>query len=160
MISRLFVFEFFQGAAIALYFISAISIFVDHLPPTELPKVFILSAFLLWLFGFLYSKLEHGYLTRHIIYFVLTFNALCIVAFRLLMDFQTEKWFLFLFLGAFNILYLLNNLEFWGLVSLLYDVRQSKRLFAIVSAWDGPARMVGYGIAFVFANIIVPENFL
>ena len=160
MISRLFIFEFFQGAAIALYFIAAISIFVDHLPPTELPKVFILSAFLLWLFGFIYSKLEHGYLTRHIIYFVLTFNALCIVLFRLFIDLQTERWFLFLFLGAFNILYLLNNLEFWGLVSLLYDVRQSKRLFAIVSAWDGPARMVGYGIAFVFATIIGPENLL
>lgn len=160
MISRLFVFEFFQGAAIGLYFIAAISIFVDHLPPSELPKVFILSAFLLWIFGFLYSKLEHGYLTRHIIYFVLTFNGLCIVLFRLFIHWQTEKWFLFLFLGAFNILYLLNNLEFWGLVSMLYDVRQSKRLFAIVSAWDGPARMVGYGIAIVFATIIGTENLL
>ena len=76
------------------------------------------------------------------------------------MEWQSQKWFLFLFLAAYNVLYTLNNLEFWGLVSLLYDVRQSKRLFAIVSAWDGPARLVGYGIALAFASVIGTENLL
>ncbi len=150
LVSRLFIFELFQGAAIALYFITAISIFVDHLPADELPRVFILSAFLLWLFGFLYSKIEHLLLTKHLVYFVLIFNGLCIALFRLFIHFQDERWFLYLFLGSFNIIYLFNNLEFWGLVALLFDVRQSKRLFAIVSAWDGPSRMIGYAIAAVF----------
>ncbi len=151
LVSRLFIFEFFQGAAIALYFITSISIFVDHLPASELPKVFILSAFLLWLFGFLYSKIEHYLLTKQLVYFVLIFNGICIALFRIFIHWQDERWFLYIFLASFNIFYLFNNLEFWGLVSLLFDVRQSKRLFAIVSAWDGPSRMVGYGIAGVVA---------
>ena len=153
LVSRLFIFEFFQGAAIALYFIASISIFVDHLPANELPKVFMLSALLLWIFGFLYSKIEHMLLTKQLVYFVLIFNGLCMVLFRVFIFWESEKWFLYLFLAAFNIFYLFNNLEFWGLVSLLFDVRQSKRLFAIVSAWDGPSRMVGYGIAGVFAYV-------
>ncbi|HTQ65340.1 MAG TPA: MFS transporter [Puia sp.] len=160
IVSRLFIFEFFQGAAIALYFLSAISIFVEHLPASELPKVFILAAFFLWLFGFLYSRLEHGLLTRHLIYFVLIFNGLCIVFFRSLIHLQNEKWFLFIFLASFNVLYLLNNLEFWGLVAMLFDVRQGKRLFAIVSAWDGPARITGYLISFVLSTVIGIENLL
>ena len=160
MISRLFLFEFFQGAAIALYFIAAISIFVERLPALELPKVFILSAFLLWIFGFLYSRIEHHFPTRILIYIVLLFNASFIILFRLFIHWQNETWFLFIFLAAFNVFYLLNNLEFWGLVSLLYDVRQSKRLFAIVSAWDGPARLAGYAIAFAFASVIGTENLL
>ena len=151
MISRLFIFEFFQGAAIATYFLAAISLFVHSLPATDLPRVFILSAFLLWIFGYLYNRLEHRLLTRQLIFFVLTFNAVVILIFRFLIHFHEEKWFLFSFLAAYNILYLLNNLEFWGLVALLFDVRQSKRLFAIVSSWDGPARMSGYAIAGAFA---------
>jgi hypothetical protein len=157
MISRLFIFEFFQGAAIATYFLAAISIFVHRLPAADLPKVFILSAFLLWIFGYVYNRLEHRLLTRQLILFVLTFNALVILIFRVLIHFHEERWFLYSFLSAYNVLYLLNNLEFWGLVALLFDVRQSKRLFAIVSSWDGPARMSGYAIAGAFA-VINGEN--
>ncbi|HMH32013.1 MAG TPA: MFS transporter, partial [Puia sp.] len=154
MISRLFIFEFFQGAAIATYFFSAMTLFVHRLPATELPKVFILSSFLLWFFGFIYSQLEHRLRTKQLIYFVLIFNALIIVLFRIFIDLHEGEWFLYIFLASFNILYLLNNLEFWGLVALLFDVRQSKRLFAIVSAWDGPARLTGYAVsgAFVIIN--------
>ena len=153
MISRLFIFEFFQGAAIATYFFAAISLFVHRLPATELSKVFILSSFMLWLFGFIYNRLEHHLLTKQLIYFVLLFNGLVMFTFWLFIDLHEEKWFLYLFLASFNILYLLNNLEFWGLVALLFDVRQSKRLFAIVSSWDGPARMSGFAIAGIFASI-------
>lgn len=160
LISRLFIFEFFQGAAIALYFLAAITIFVDHLPATDLPEVFILSAFLLWLFGFIYNQLEHRLLTKHLIYFVLIFNGACILLFRLFIHLETETWFLYIFLASFNILYLLNNLEFWGLVAILFDVRQGKRLFAIVSAWDGPARVMGYVLSIVLGASLGTENLL
>src|SRR6516162_3054989 len=104
MISRLFIFEFFQGAAIATYFLAAISIFVHRLPAADLPKVFILSAFLLWIFGYVYNRLEHRLLTRQLILFVLTFNALVILIFRVLIHFHEERWFLYSFLSAYNVL--------------------------------------------------------
>jgi AAA family ATP:ADP antiporter len=160
LVSRLFVFEFFQGASIALFFTTAISLFIDHLPTSELPKVFILSALLLWATGFLYSKLEHSLSSRQLIFGVLGFNALCIVLFRVFIYKQEESWFLFLFLSMFNVLYLLNNLEFWGVVARLFDVRQSKRLFAIVSAGDIPAKLIGYIIALLLVPYIGTENLL
>jgi AAA family ATP:ADP antiporter len=160
LVSRLFIFEFFQGASIALFFTTAISIFIEHLPTTELPKVFILSALLLWITGFLYSKLEHTLSSRQLIFGVLIFSGLCIVLFRVFMYKQEEGWFLFLFLSSFNVLYLLNSLEFWGLVSRLFDVRQSKRLFAIVSAGDIPAKMIGYILVFLMVPLIGTENLL
>src|SRR6202007_3259341 len=66
----------------------------------------------------------------------------------------------FLFLSMFNVLYLLNNLEFWGVVARLFDVRQSKRLFAIVSAGDIPAKLIGYIIALLLVPHIGTENLL
>ena len=46
------------------------------------------------------------------------------------------------------------------MVALIFDVRQSKRLFSIVSAGDVPAKMVGYLIALAFTSIIGTENLL
>ena len=42
----------------------------------------------------------------------------------------------------------------------MFDVRQSKRLFSIVSAGDVPAKMVGYIIALAFSSLIGTENLL
>jgi ATP/ADP translocase len=159
-VGRLFAFEFFQGSAIALFFTAAIAIFLEHRPTSDLPQVFTLAALLLWSFGFLYSKLEHRLSTRVLITTVLIFNICVIVLFRLLMPYQVEQWFLFLFLASFNVIYLLNNLEFWGLAALLFDVRQSKRLFGIISAGDIPAKMLGYIGAIFLVPLIGTENLL
>ncbi len=160
LVEKLFIFEFFQGAAIAIFFTTAISIFLERKPTSELPVVFIISAILLWIFGFIYSKLENKLPFRSVILTVLIFNLSVIVLFRLLMQHQSESWFLFLFLSFFNVLYLLNNLEFWGLTALLFDVRQSKRLFGIVSAGDVPAKMLGYLTALIMIPYIGTANLL
>ena len=160
LVGKLFVFEFFQGSSIALYFTAAISIFLQHRPTSDLPKIFILSALLLWVTGYLYNKFERKLATGKLIARVICFNALIVIVFRLFISHQTEGWYLFLFLSSFNVLYLLNNLEFWGLTAQLFDVRQSKRLFGLVSAGDIPAKMLGYLSAFIFVPFIGTENLL
>jgi AAA family ATP:ADP antiporter len=161
LVFRLFAFEFFHGAAIAIFFTSGISIFLKHLPTADLAKVFILSAGLLWITGFIYNKLENILPVRKLILSVLLFNGLCIVMFRYLLRLEdNNQLILFLLLGFFNVLYLLNNLEFWGLAAMLFDVRQSKRLFSIVSAGDIPSKMIGYIAALILTPIIGTENLL
>ena len=44
---------------------------------------------------------------------------------------------------GYRLVYLLTNLEFWGLSALVFDVRQSKRLFSLISAGDLPAKALG-----------------
>ncbi|MFL5810172.1 MAG: hypothetical protein ACJ749_11665 [Flavisolibacter sp.] len=160
LVSRLFLFEFFQGSSIAIFFTTGISIFLEKRSTSELPRVFVLSALMLWLCGFIYNKLEHKLSVRSLILSVLVFNLSSIVIFRLLMTYEDSQWFLYIFLAFFNVLYLLNNLEFWGLAAILFDVRQSKRLFGIVSAGDIPAKMLGYIAALVWVPIIGTENLL
>lgn len=160
LVNKLFLFEFFQGSAIAIYFTCSISIFLNHLPTTDLPKVFLLSSLLLWITGFIYNKLEHALTTSQLIKTVISFNIACLLIIRFLMVYQNEVWFLYIFLSLFNILYLLNNLDFWGLAAQLFDVRQSKRLFGIISAGDIPAKMVGYLSAYLISPYIGTENLL
>src|SRR5205823_14887974 len=50
-----------------------------------------------------------------------------------------------LLLAAWNIIiYMLVGYAFWGLTALLFNVRESKRLFSLVGAGDIPAKMLGY----------------
>ncbi|MFT3705984.1 MAG: MFS transporter [Agriterribacter sp.] len=160
LVWRLFIFEFFQGAALAIVFTTAITLFLQQLPIQDFPKVFVLSAFLLWLAAYIYHKLEHIFSAAKLVLVVLLFNMASILFFALMINQETKPWYLFAFLATFNILYLLNNLEFWGLASLLFDVRQSKRLFSVVSASDLPAKLCGYLLTAALVPVIGTENLL
>ena len=58
LVKTLYLFEFFQGAGIAFFFTSAFALFLDKFHISELPKVLIYSSFLLWIAGYVYSRLE------------------------------------------------------------------------------------------------------
>lgn len=161
LVKSLFIFEFFQGSAIALFFTASISIFLKHLQASDIPKVYLLAAVLLWLIGLLYHKLEINLSIKRLIYVVVIINTSLILLFRLFYEFfYLETWYLYLFLAVFNVLYLLDNLEFWGLAAQIFDVRQSKRLFGVISAGDIPAKMIGYFSAYLIIPFIGTENLL
>ncbi len=71
-----------------------------------------------------------------------------------------DDWFFYVLMAWFNVLYLLNNLQFWGIAALLFDLRQSKRLFAVISAGDIPAKFIGYTLALVFVPYTGAQNLL
>ena len=110
------------------------------------------SAALLWITGFIYAKLEHSLTFKQFNIGTLLFTTISMLVFWLININATSEWFYYLLMAWFYVLYLLDNLGFWGIAALLFDVRQSKRLFAVISAGDIPAKFVGYSLAL----IIVP----
>ncbi|HJS53930.1 MAG TPA: HEAT repeat domain-containing protein, partial [Chitinophagaceae bacterium] len=60
----------------------------------------------------------------------------------------------------YYVLYLASNLCFWSITSTLFDVRQSKRLFAVISGGDIPAKFIGYTMAYFFVKTFGPLNLL
>lgn len=159
LVKGLFLFEFFQGAGIAFFNTASFALFLDHFSVTELPKVFIYSAFLLWAAGFIYSRLEAHLkittLARGITIFMAASFLLFWISARTM-----PPVFLYLPMAWFNVLYLLDNLQFWGMASLLFDVRQSKRLFGIISAGDIPAKFIGYSLALALVSYVGTSNLL
>ena len=160
VVRRLYVFQFFQGAGIAFFFTSAFAQFLERFPITELPWVMVYSALLLWIAGWLYTRLEHtlkfhGFNHTIIIVMAASMFLLWIANLKLAGD-----WFFYLLMAWFNVLYLLNNLQFWGIAALLFDLRQSKRLFAVISAGDIPAKFIGYTLALVFVPYTGAQNLL
>ena len=160
LVQRLFLLQFFQGAGIALFFTSALSQFLDRYPISELAYVFMISAGLLWITGYVCNKLEHR-LSVHKLSLVMTFIMATSMFLFWVFEFSfASGWFYYIMLAWFNVLYLINNLEFWGLAAQLYDVRQSKRLFGVISSGDIPAKFLGYTLALLLVPYIGTQNLL
>ena len=160
LVQKLFLLQFFQGAGIAFFFTSAFSRFLEHFSVSRLAYVFILSSFLLWASGFFYNKLEHRLSAYRLCFIVTVVLAASMLLFRAGTEFIHADWFYFLMLAWFYVLYLLNNLMFWGMAAQSYDVRQSKRLFGVISAGDIPAKFLGYTVASFIVYYIGTANLL
>ena len=160
VVKQLYLFQFFQGAGIAFFFTSSFAQFLEKFPITELPWVMISSAFLLWLAGWLYTTLEHKFGLKKFNFMVIVLMAFSILLLWIVNTQIEQDWFLYLMLAWFNVLYLINNLQFWGIAALLFDLRQSKRLFAVISGGDIPAKFIGYSLALVFVPYTGTQNLL
>ena len=160
LVKKLFLLQFFQGAGITFFFTAGFALFLDKFPITELPYVFIIASLLLWVAGFIYSKIEHLFEISNLCIIITVFMLASMLFFRIAFEFVESKWFLYWMLAWFNVLYLLNNLEFWGVASLSFDVRQSKRLFGVISAGDIPAKFIGYSLAYLILPLIGSINLL
>lgn len=160
VVTKLFWLQFFQGTGIAFFFTASLFSFLKKFPASELAMILVVSSPLLFLTGWIFSKLEHRLsLTRLGVATILAMTA-SILFFYAGSQFITNKWFYYLLLAWYYVLYLASNLGFWAITSTLYNVRQSKRLFSVISAGDIPAKFIGYTIAYFFVKTVGPINML
>ncbi|WP_430896624.1 MULTISPECIES: hypothetical protein [unclassified Paraflavitalea] len=160
VVKRLYLLLFLQGAGAAFFFTSGFAQFLEKHPVTDLAYVFMLSAVMLWVVGYFYAKFEHKLSFRQFNITVLLFMTISMLLLRIGNFYYDNYWYYYILLGWFNVLYMLNNLSFWGIAATLFDLRQSKRLFAVISAGDIPAKFVGYTLASIFVSYTGTQNLL
>ena len=159
MVGNLFLHHFFQGFGLALVFIVANSIFLAEHGVKELPYVYIISGILVLVVGRIYAWFEHHSSPKNLLLSVVLSSIFILILLWSTGLLVKESFFAFILMCTFQVLYLLYNLEFWGLSALVFDVRQSKRLFGLISAGDVPAKMLGYLTVSVLA-LYIPLHFL
>ena len=160
VVSQLFWLQFFMGTGIAFFFTASFSHFLEKFSASELAWVMIISAPILFVTGFLFSKFEHRFHLASVGAVVIVLMALSILVFQLLSTRVEGDWIYYLTFAWYYVLYLASNLCFWSITSELFDVRQSKRLFAVISGGDIPAKFIGYTMAYFFVKTIGPLNML
>ncbi|MDB5281632.1 MAG: cyclic nucleotide-binding protein, partial [Bacteroidota bacterium] len=161
LVTNLFWLQFFQGFGIAIFNIVALTLFLEHFPLTGLPKAYMVSAVLLWITGYVYSKIEHAVSIKKLVLGVILFIAFTVIAFFIQFSADNESnLVIFLMFCWFYVIYLLGNLEFWGVAALLFDIRQSKRLFGLIGMGDIPGKLIGYSAVTLWIKFISNENLL
>ena len=152
--------QFFIGLANALVSVTALTLFVHFHSIHDLPWVYLLIAGLLIFINFIYEKLEHKFSPLQLLKYVIGFGAVLLVILWAGLSFGNEHDFIFILLVASVLIYMVTSYAFWGLVSLLFNVRESRRVFSIVGSGDIPAKLIGYIITPILIPFVGPSNLI
>ena len=134
---------FFVGMTTVSFSTAANALFLATFDIGVLPYVYIGSATLAVLIGLLYIKLQTRLPFPTLLVATLLFLLLSVCAFRFGFLASDAKWLSFAILFWLRLLLVLSNLEFWGLVGRLLNVRQGKRLFSLIGSGDLSAHILG-----------------
>lgn len=160
IVKKLFVIQFLLGIATAFLYTSSLTLFLSKYPIDVLPYVFIIAALLILVFNKLYAYFEHRYAATVLLQLIVVFTLVVTFVFWCLIQIFSEPVLVLLFAAWTTLLYMLVGYSFWGLASLLFNVRESRRLFSIVSAGDIPAKMLGYLAVSVLVQFTGVANLL
>lgn len=148
-----FVHNFLLGIGTILVYVAANAILLENHPETSLPIAYLLSAVAMIAVGRLYGYYEHHLLLSSLAMRVLLTVVAMTVVVGALVAFGHSVAAAVAIMVGYRVVYLLTNLEFWGVSAVVFDTRQSKRLFGVISSGDMPAKALGAILAaFVHAH--------
>jgi len=168
LVKRLFLVQFALGIATAFLYVGSLTLFLTSFEKVKqlnkvlllLPKAFILAAVLVTLFNLAYSYIEKRYSSVKVLQLVTAFSGASVLVFWLGII-ATDSWLLPFVLAAWNVvIYMLVGSAFWGLAAMLFNVRESRRVFSIVGSGDIPAKMLGYLAVTILVPFIGAANLL
>ncbi|MBK7967196.1 MAG: hypothetical protein IPK10_19250 [Bacteroidetes bacterium] len=159
-VQNLVLHHFFSGIGQALMFTVASSLFLSEYGSEQLPIAFILSAVAMMVVGRTYSFFEHKLSIRKLLLLVMGTMVFIPFLLRSTFYFDSIAYIPFIIIIGERVFYLLSNLEFWCMSSIVFDVRQGKRLFGLISSGDIPAKLLGYLSVSVLQPIVGINNLL
>ncbi len=160
LVGHLFIVQYFMGVATAFLFTSSLTLILSSYPVAIFPKIYILAAVLLFIANLIYARLEARMSSKKLLQVITIFSATSVWLYWLCLTFFTIEWMPPL-LGAWNVVvYMLVGYAFWGMTAIMFNVRESKRLFSIVGAGDIPAKMLGYFSVTALVPLIGVVNLL
>lgn len=138
-----FLHNFFISIGTVLVYVSANIILLENHPEFSLPIAYILSTLAMMGVGKIYEYYEHHYLLQKLSSRVLLAVLMMSLLMGLIVYLSHSIFTAVGIMVGFRIIYLLVNLEFWGVSAVVFDVRQSKRIFSVIGSGDVPAKAIG-----------------
>jgi HEAT repeat protein len=157
---RLFLLSFTVGTGRVFAFTAAIPIFLSQWTPADLSYVYMLTALGTIAASAGYLRLGRVLSPRLLIVANLGFVVVVTLLLRLALAWPDVRWAaMALAVWAF-VLLIVTNLAFWAAATKVVDIRQGKRLFALVGTGDVVAYAVGGFVAGQLADRIGTANLL
>ncbi len=135
--------NFFISIGTVLVYVSANIILLENHPEFSLPIAYIFSTIAMMGVGKIYEYYEHHFLLQklssRVLLAVLVLSLIMVAILYLSHNIVTAIGIMV----GFRVIYLLVNLEFWGVSAVVFDVRQSKKIFSVIGSGDVPAKAIG-----------------
>ncbi|HOJ63140.1 MAG TPA: cyclic nucleotide-binding domain-containing protein [Spirochaetota bacterium] len=146
------IFSFFKGLTIAVLEIAIDSLFVINSNPNSLPYLYIFIAIFTMIAGLIYSFFESRVRPKNLLVFTQIFLFISLIALFILLLFskilKINEIVIQILMIWKAIIAILSGIVFWSTASLLFNIRQSKRLFGLLSS--------GEILAFIIAGATIP----
>ncbi|WP_375437748.1 cyclic nucleotide-binding domain-containing protein [uncultured Hymenobacter sp.] len=142
-----FLHNFLLGIGTILVYVSANVILLENNPERNLPLAYGVAALALMAVGQVYTYFEHQLQLQQLAVRVLLAVMVLTGVLGVLVVAGNSVAAAVAIMAGYRIIYLLTNLEFWGVSAVVFDVRQSKRLFSLISSGDMPAKALGAVLA-------------
>jgi HEAT repeat protein len=135
--------NFFLGIGTILVYVAANVILLENNPTTSLPLAYIAAALVMMAVGYGYAYFEHHLVLRSLALRVLWAVVVLTAVIGVVVYAGHSVAAAVAIMTGYRVIYLLTNLEFWGVSAVVFDIRQGKRLFGVISAGDMPAKALG-----------------
>ena len=138
-----FIHNFLLGIGTILIYVAANAILLENHPETSLPVAYVAAAVAMIGIGRIYAYYEHHLALQILAVRVLLAAVVMTVVVGMLVLVDHSVVAAVAIMAGYRVIYLLTNLEFWGVSAVVFDTRQSKRLFGVISSGDMPAKALG-----------------
>ncbi len=156
----LMLYSFFMGATVAFFYTASTSIMLTNFDKEILPYTYIGGGLAAYLFWGLYSMMEKKLKFSNLLVFA---NAFLVISVTILVwgVINTDnKWFSFIMYVWIRIFSFVTFVGFWGIASRIFDIRQGKRLFGLISTGEVISDIIGFFSIPLLLNFIRTEDLL
>jgi ATP:ADP antiporter, AAA family len=144
LVGLLLLHSLLQGVALAYFFTAANALFLESLEYQNLSYVYLVAGLVSAVFAGVYAKLEHTISFERLLQWSVIILVPVVLLLRVLLVVSDPIVIAFILLVWYHVMHYLIDSRFWELSAVLFDVRQSKRLFGMVSLGESVAKVFGY----------------
>ncbi|MEA3490514.1 MAG: MFS transporter [Campylobacterota bacterium] len=156
----LFTFSFLNGMALVFFETTANTLFLIKHDIKTLPYVYILTALVSVIFGYFYDRLESRIPITKLLRIILLFVMTIILFFFILIKLNDSEWVYLGLMVSKDLVWIFISIEFGILSSMIFNIRQGKRLFGLLMSGEILAGIIG-GISInLILNYIETVNLL
>jgi len=140
----LMVFSFFVGLSMTFYFAASNAIFLKHFESWMISVSYMASGVIVWAAWWLLSRLDRRLTLgwQLIVKFLFVFTTVTAISIGVWL--YDRPWLAFIMFTWVRILVYITVVTFWGLAGKLFNLRQGKRIFALLGIGEVISIIIGY----------------
>ena len=143
-IALLMGFSFFMGAAIAFFYTAATTLLLAGFEIKTLPWVYILSGIVGYVVWFFSSRLEKRFSFPSLMKIYTGFLTITVLVFAIALSIFNTPWIAFMMFIWIRVFLFILAVVFWGIAARLFNLRQGKRLFGLISSGEVMSYIIGF----------------
>ncbi|MCK9204604.1 MAG: MFS transporter, partial [Bacteroidales bacterium] len=143
-VSLMVLFSFFVGLSLSFYFTSSNAIFLKHFSPKMIPVSFIASGIIVYLAWYLFSYIDKKSTLFRQVSLKFLFVFITVLAISIGVWAFDSKWIAFIMYTWVRVMVYITLVNFWGIAGRLFNIRQGKRIFGLISVGEVISTIIGY----------------